>query len=402
MERKEEIIERSKHTTSIRKLSRQYSEQTGIKVETCRKWINVILQEADIKVSRSKNYKPHTVTDNEQKWSKSHDSASWEYHGTKSIRTLEQALDYCEADLQKWEVERYIFNSWDVSMKDINGDPQTVTNYQVKVWFKPKFNLKLNKVVPKNVIIKPSKSVQMWIVIGCVHRPFHNQKLWNKFLQFLTLNRKRINGIIINGDYLDLLSLNSHGTPIPDGLDLNVEYNSGNKGIIEIESCLKKGVKKVFHYGNHEDRFFRDHESLRKFGASLPAPHEAMKLEEKKWNVITDWKNGFSTLGTSLDIFHGTKVGLNAAKSELDSLPNRSAIFNHTHRFQSYSHRDQIAYNIGWFGDVNHDVFKYMDRGGRYRWTNGFAVVYIDDKGNHFVNPIKCEDDRFFFEGKLF
>jgi predicted phosphodiesterase len=63
------------------------------------------------------------------------DSASWEYTGEQVITTLNDALKFCKVDLKKWEVERHIFNSWDVTMKDKNGDSFKRTNYQVKVWF---------------------------------------------------------------------------------------------------------------------------------------------------------------------------------------------------------------------------------------------------------------------------
>lgn len=86
-------------------------------------------------------------------YSESDDSASYEYSGTKSIKTLEEAIELFKIDLTKWEVERWVCNSWDVnarareqdlSWKDgvMNGHAiredawRTVTNYQIKVWLK--------------------------------------------------------------------------------------------------------------------------------------------------------------------------------------------------------------------------------------------------------------------------
>jgi hypothetical protein len=58
------------------------------------------------------------------------------------VRTLEDALEISDVDLEKWEVDRYIINSWEVTMKlnqeDGTQEPETKTNYQVKVWLKPK------------------------------------------------------------------------------------------------------------------------------------------------------------------------------------------------------------------------------------------------------------------------
>ena len=80
---------------------------------------------------------PDKIPD-KQTWDERQDSASWEYKGYKSLRTLEEALQFCEVDLEVWQVERHIFNSWDVTLKGPDGKPLTATNYQVKIWFKPK------------------------------------------------------------------------------------------------------------------------------------------------------------------------------------------------------------------------------------------------------------------------
>jgi UDP-2,3-diacylglucosamine pyrophosphatase LpxH len=69
----------------------------------------------------------------QESFDESKDSASWEYKGERSITTLEEALKFSKVNLKKWEVERWVFNSWDVTSK--NGK---ATNYQVKVWFKVK------------------------------------------------------------------------------------------------------------------------------------------------------------------------------------------------------------------------------------------------------------------------
>lgn len=54
-----------------------------------------------------------------------------------TINTLEQALEVAEVDLDKWQVERYVINSWQVTLKDAAGKPISRTNYQIKVWLKP-------------------------------------------------------------------------------------------------------------------------------------------------------------------------------------------------------------------------------------------------------------------------
>ena len=57
-----------------------------------------------------------------------------------TIHTLEQAIDIGKVDLNVWEVERYIQNSWEVTMKDNSGNPIKRTNYQIKLFLKRKVN----------------------------------------------------------------------------------------------------------------------------------------------------------------------------------------------------------------------------------------------------------------------
>lgn len=58
------------------------------------------------------------------------------------IHTLDQALEVADVDLTKWVVDRHTINSWQVTMlvrdKDGIDEPVQRTNYQVKVWLKPK------------------------------------------------------------------------------------------------------------------------------------------------------------------------------------------------------------------------------------------------------------------------
>jgi hypothetical protein len=352
----------------------------------------------------TENIDQHT-TQEEKSWEEDErkGSAIYEYKGERSIKTLEDALEFSEVDLSTWEVERHIFNSWDVTMKLGDDTPVKRTNYQVKVWFRRKEKLEIERPKFRHIEVIPGKNAQMWVAIGCVHRPFHDEIFWDRFITFLKHNRKDITGIIIDGDFLDLRSLSSHEEWIPDGVDLSMEYSSGLQGIDEIEQALGKGVDKIFIYGNHEDRFFRDKKSMRKYGSSLPSPHEAMELEERGWQVITDWRNGYVTLGKQLDVFHGVKIGMNAAKDQLNAIPNRNHIFFHTHRFGSHSNKTNTAYNLGCMIDFDHEAFQYTDRGVREAWAHGFGVIYIDEEGNDYVYPIKVKDNRhFFFKGIVY
>jgi hypothetical protein len=59
-----------------------------------------------------------------------------------TCHTLEQALDLSNVDLERWAVERYEVNNWQVTLKVSDKDgtekPVVRTNWQVKMWLKPR------------------------------------------------------------------------------------------------------------------------------------------------------------------------------------------------------------------------------------------------------------------------
>ena len=53
-----------------------------------------------------------------------------------NITTLEEALDAAEVDRKAWDVDRHVINFWDTSMRNNDGEPIAVRNYQIKVWLR--------------------------------------------------------------------------------------------------------------------------------------------------------------------------------------------------------------------------------------------------------------------------
>ena len=54
---------------------------------------------------------------------------------SEDVRSLQDLVDSCDIDLKVWEPLQPKFNKWPTTMKDANGDPMTVFNYQVKCSF---------------------------------------------------------------------------------------------------------------------------------------------------------------------------------------------------------------------------------------------------------------------------
>lgn len=84
---------------------------------------NVLEEEKSFLESRTSDYKE--------------DSAVLTAKTQKSITSLEEAIEFFEIDTEKWEVDRFIVNSWDVTMK-VDDAPVKRTNYQVKLFLNKK------------------------------------------------------------------------------------------------------------------------------------------------------------------------------------------------------------------------------------------------------------------------
>lgn len=249
------------------------------------------------------------------------------------------------------------------------------------------------------------KSLQRWIVISDVHRPFHNQTLWNKLLQLINDMGSSLYGIVIAGDYLDLYTLGSYNNESLANLSnitLQDEYINGLQGIDEINSAFK-GAKKLFLFGNHEDRYFRHikEKDNAKYGGALINPVEALYLHERGWITKTDWQSDYFTLGKHLDIVHGVYTSIHAAKAHLDKTQH-SVMFGHTHRVQCFHQGNRASFNIGGLYDIKSKGFNYMPRFQRQMWANGFALVNVTDNGDFYVEQVNVWADKFLANGKMY
>ena len=62
-------------------------------------------------------------------------------NSTDKFKILNEFLDLHQVDLNIWEVDHYLINAWDVTMKMRQSDSdqaESYTNYQIKVWLKKK------------------------------------------------------------------------------------------------------------------------------------------------------------------------------------------------------------------------------------------------------------------------
>lgn len=117
-----------------------------------RKTVSKVLSTSDVRAT------------NNSSWEESKSSAVYEYKGSRRIETLEEAIAVSGADLDLWEVEKWIHNKWEQASNE-KGLTELI---QVKVWFKRRksdvvanviddFKEELKKFAPKYPKIKYAK-----------------------------------------------------------------------------------------------------------------------------------------------------------------------------------------------------------------------------------------------------
>lgn len=248
----------------------------------------------------------------------------------------------------------------------------------------------------------PTTEGDLYFILPDAHYPFHNAELMDKVFRCIEDNDTK--GVVISGDWLDLYTLGSYNSDSLGKLrdiTLSDEYESGLQGIKDLDSVLSTNAERYFLWGNHEDRYTKTLNSRdnAKFGSELRNPNDALELEKYGYQVKTNWKDDYFTIG-DIDITHGTYHNIHVAKKHLE-MHGRSIIFGHTHRFQTYCTGSEAAFNIGSLCDLSNPAFGYMPRMSRNQWSNGFAVITVIDGKSH-VEPIIVRDNKFVFRGKVY
>lgn len=81
----------------------------------------------------------------------------YEYKGTKSIRTEQEAIDFFNIDTERYDIIKFKYNAWDTSAKNKEGEFITTTNYQVTVLTEPKEESDFNFTEARKVLDKSIK-----------------------------------------------------------------------------------------------------------------------------------------------------------------------------------------------------------------------------------------------------
>lgn len=276
-----------------------------------------------------------------------------------------------------------------------------VDNFEARVTEKP---VEIVEIEPVKLNKSHFTKEGIHVVSGCWHVPFADKQLVAGFMELLQDLGDKVVSFHLAGDFLDLNSLSSHDkgkfTAIP-GLSLTDEYAAGNVILDQIDAILPKDCEKSYLWGNHCFRAKRWMGDMQNAKTPIPMPTEALKLYERGYNVHENWDNDYIKLGDHLMVLHGIYWNQYSAKKHLDVL-RTSCLYYHTHRIQSYVEGNHAAFNGGFMGDLKSPAFNYASMGMKSQWQNGFNLVYVDSKGDFFMQQIIVCNGKFVYGNKIY
>lgn len=326
----------------------------------------------------------------------------------QDIHTLDALLNHCKADLEIWEVERWIANAWEVSAKskkenlkfskewelDKDGNkkkPRSIkegevfsdgemiknTNIQIKVWLRrinPKAIMPVIHSVQADKIFKPPKvkrrrGVQRSLQIADpqmgfrknIHTgeliPFHDRRVLDIASQIMRLHE--FDDLTLTGDNMDLPEFGKY-------LQEPEFYFTTQPTILEMyywlrewRELLPKAVMDLFN-ANHEDRLniamathFRAAYDLRaadelELPPALSLPR-LLALHDLGIGWISDYPDGIKWLSDNFAYQHGKTVrGSGDTAKAVSGRYSFTVGFGHIHRRELVSRkkRDRNGHTI--------------------------------------------------------
>jgi predicted phosphodiesterase len=261
---------------------------------------------------------------------------------------------------------------------------QNKTFYEHEQWdIKNPFGIPLSEAEENKPFVIPPSQDKIGI-ISDLQFPYHCPQSINTALK--TLKERKVNTIIINGDYFDFYSGSSFAKD-PRRRNLAWELKEGKKFLHSLFEKFRN-VKFYFKIGNHEARYER---YLTTYAPLL------LDMEEFRLDIILEFKKyGCEVIkdkqwikAGKLNILHGHEMGrgifspVNPARSLYLKVKDNS-ICGHFHQVSAHSESDingkvVTTWSMGCLCYLRPDFMPIN------KWQNGFAYLETEPKEGNFI-----------------
>lgn len=233
---------------------------------------------------------------------------------------------------------------------------------------------------------KTSADLQPILICSDLHRPYHDPRAWDLFLQVGRAFKPH--HLVCIGDFADFYSVSSHSKDPRRTARFEEELLDVHVGLDELDEL--NATEKIFIAGNHEDRLTRylTDKAPELFGViDIPT---LFNLEKRGWGYVP-YKD-YTKIG-KLHLTHDVGVaGRNATFRALDTFQH-SIVTGHAHRLQYIVEGNavgefKLSAQFGWLGDAS--KIDYMHRAKVAKdWALGFGVGYIHaETGIAYLTPV--------------
>ena len=227
------------------------------------------------------------------------------------------------------------------------------------------------------------KGIDKLGIISDLHLPYHDVPAIQAALYHL--KKQKINGLLINGDFMDFKSICHHKSGERLGTaTLQEELKVGRSCLEQIRNFFP-GIPIIFKEGNHEvwlTRYINNVPQLATIeGVSI---QDQLKLRDFDIEFVPDWQK--MTYG-KLNIIHGHEVrasGKTPAKNLWDKCFD-NVLCGHVHRQHEYSVKriDGQIYGC-WTTGCLSDLYPYY-AGAAPQAEHGCAIVDLEQGGDFRV-----------------
>jgi predicted phosphodiesterase len=254
---------------------------------------------------------------------------------------------------------------------------------------------------PAKVVLKASEPYSV-VIFSDAHVPEHDPDVWRVSLDFLKDTQP--DELIINGDFLELLSCSQHGGVV-ENQQLVDDFRAGRQAIQQIRDVIPNS-KITYLEGNHETRLERylAAEAPTLFGTlSIP---EGLHLDTFKVEWVPERQQPVRR--GNLLVVHGHQLNglpkhLACKLVEVYGESNHTVIMGHAHRAQVHTQAGLDGNKRG----ITLGAMRTKDptwlHGAKSAWSHQICICYVDsERGTVDAYPITIEDGRFVWAGKSY
>lgn len=373
------------------------------------------------------------------------------------VKSLEDLLREAHVDLDIWEVERHIVNTWEVGAKtskkslqwtegimdgyvEADGELTIETLFQVKAWLIRKTPIEVAPVIhpvrfnltpvtpPDRTFFDPGLRAALIVPdaqIGFKRDlrtgkldPFHDRRALDIVLQVAA--GFEFDQIVFLGDWLDLPEWTDKFVRSPEFVTTTQPaVDEGTWWLSQFRSVSLLGTQMDLIEGNHEVRMpttLMTHlaEAYRLKPTNLDADTVVsvpylLGLDDLEINWIGDYPNGKLWLNDALTVEHGSVAKANPGDTAKDIALKSpvSVIFGHIHRIERATRNADGRNGQRKIRAVSPGCVCRVDGvvpGHRLKqhWQQGFAIAHYDDHNYHAIETIEIEDGRAIYGGEVF